>query len=94
MLIKCWSYLFAYLTFIFKTFLQDALRKKRESGEFIEIGTNDILSQALGTLEYSGYIQARSYDVGILEFFFKATRGSKITLGEETSIQSRNAMHI
>ena len=40
--------LICILNIFFKAFLQDALRKKQESGEFIEIGTNDILSQALG----------------------------------------------
>ena len=71
----CWSYLFAYLTFIFKTFLKDTLHKQRDSGEFIEIDTNDIFSQALGTLEYSSYVRARGHDVRIREFFSKPQGG-------------------
>ena len=56
-------------------FLQDALRKQQESEEFIEIGTNDILSRALGTQEYSDCVRARGHDVGIRELFSKPQGG-------------------
>ena len=61
----CWSYLFVYLPFISKTFLQNAICKQWESEEFIEIGVDDILSQVLGTPEYSDRIRARGHDVEI-----------------------------
>ena len=70
--------LICVLIISFQNFLQYTLRKKRESGEFIEIATNDIFSQVLSNSEYSGHVQARGHNVGIREFFSKPQRGLRL----------------
>ncbi|KAM6590472.1 hypothetical protein CsatA_013077 [Cannabis sativa] len=53
----------------------DSLFEKRKQGEVVEIGTNDILSQALGTPESYGCVRARGHNVGFKDCFPKSKGG-------------------
>ncbi|KAF4398829.1 hypothetical protein G4B88_028192 [Cannabis sativa] len=53
----------------------DSLLEKRKQGEVVEIGTNDILSQALRTPESYGRVRARGRNVGFRDCFPKSKGG-------------------
>ncbi|KAF4354737.1 hypothetical protein G4B88_031277 [Cannabis sativa] len=53
----------------------DSLFEKRKQGEVVEIGTNDILSQALGTPESYGRVRDRGHNVGFKDCFPKSKGG-------------------
>lgn len=55
--------------------LQDELFQQRQEGTLVEIGTNDILTQALGTSEHAGRVRAQSYGVTQRDYFLKPKGG-------------------
>ena len=51
--------------------MQDNLLDKRKEGTLVEVGTNDILTQVLGTKEHPGRVRAQSRGVTQRDYFLK-----------------------
>ena len=55
--------------------MQDNLLDKRKEGTLVEVGTNDILTQVLGTKEHPGRVRAQSRGVTQRDYFLKPAGG-------------------
>ena len=55
--------------------MQDNLLDKRKEGALVEVGTNDILTQVLGTKEHPGRVRGQSRGVTQRDYFLKPAGG-------------------
>ena len=74
---------------ILKLYLQDSLVDMRDHGEFVETGSHDILTEALGKPEHPGRVRTKGEYVTQREVFkkppggFKSSQESQVLLEKE-----------